>query len=97
MMKPLNQSYQSMKSLTASQLLLVKKTLKGYIRKHSRAAPTQHLAPQRNPECSNGHFNTLDYQVGSLFNCFREHGVGSCVVGSCVVAWLFVVAFRIKL
>ena len=25
-----------------------------------RGAPMQHLAPRWNPECSNGHFNTLD-------------------------------------
>ena len=34
-----------------------------------RGAPMQHLAPRRNPECSNGHFDTLD---GSLFH-FREY------------------------
>ena len=32
-----------------------------------RGAPMQHLAPRQNPECSSGHFNTLDWDPHCTF------------------------------
>ena len=53
-----------------------------------RGAPMQHLAPRRNPECSNGNFNTLDplrdpppspqYFRGGIFGFFKSKGAVLC-------------------